>query len=79
MVSPGTGKLDRVRKLPIYAREGVRHVWLVDPLQRRFDVYRLEAAKWLLISQHADEEKVSAEPFESFEFDLAILWADVKL
>ena len=33
-LSPSTARIDRTRKLAIYAREGIRHVWLVDPMQR---------------------------------------------
>src|SRR3954453_14124374 len=34
VVSPGSERIDRERKLPIYARERVAHVWLVNPLER---------------------------------------------
>ncbi|HEX2570155.1 MAG TPA: Uma2 family endonuclease [Polyangia bacterium] len=34
VLSPSTGVLDRKRKLPIYLREGVGHVWLVDPQKK---------------------------------------------
>jgi len=37
-LSPSTARIDRTRKLAIYAREGVRHVWLVDPLARTLEV-----------------------------------------
>ena len=33
VVSPSTEAIDRGRKLRIYAREGVAHAWLVDPLR----------------------------------------------
>ncbi|MFO0571107.1 MAG: Uma2 family endonuclease [Polyangiaceae bacterium] len=33
VLSPGGAKTDRADKLPIYAREGVVHVWLVHPLE----------------------------------------------
>jgi Uma2 family endonuclease len=79
VISPGTGKVDRARKLPIYAREGVSHAWLVDPLQRTLEVLRLEAGRWLIVGTFVDEEKVRGEPFEAFELDLSILWADVRL
>src|SRR5882757_4578268 len=32
VLSPGTEATDRADKMPIYAREKVAHVWLVDPL-----------------------------------------------
>src|SRR5205807_5241792 len=38
VLSPSTGPLDRSRKLPIYAREGVTHAWLIDPATRTLEV-----------------------------------------
>ena len=31
VLSPSTEAADRADKLPIYARAGVEHAWLVDP------------------------------------------------
>jgi len=41
VVSPGTGRLDRTKKLGVYARAEVRRAWLVDPLARTLEVYRV--------------------------------------
>jgi Uma2 family endonuclease len=30
VISPSSGRLDRVKKMPVYAREGVAHLWLID-------------------------------------------------
>lgn len=76
VLSPSTGRLDRVRKMPKYASNGVMHLWLVDPLQRTLEVYRLEGSRWLLMGGHGGEDKVRAEPFEAIELDLALLWID---
>ena len=40
VLSPATARLDRASKLGVYAREGVRHVWLIDPIQRLLEVLR---------------------------------------
>src|SRR2546426_9535042 len=48
VVSPSTGRLDRVRKMAIYAREQVSHLWLVDPLPHTLEVYRLEGQRWVV-------------------------------
>ena len=77
VLSPSTSKIDRTEKLPIYAREKVSHVWLVDPILRTLEVLRLESQKWLLVDTFADDVRVRAEPFDAIELDLAILWADV--
>lgn len=74
IVSPTTGALDRGRKLPAYAREGVAHCWLVDPLARTLEVYRLESGRWVVAATHGGGERVKAEPFEALEVDLNRWW-----
>jgi len=74
VVSPSTGRIDRVRKLPIYARERVDHVWLVEPLGRTLEIYRLEAGRWLLVATHGGDEIVRAEPFEAVELAMSRWW-----
>jgi len=76
IVSPSTGGLDRVRKMPVYAREQVGLVWLVDPLQRTLEVYRLEGQRWVVVSTHGDTEMVRAEPFEALELDISRWWLE---
>lgn len=76
ILSPSTTRLDRVRKLPIYAEHGVRHAWLVDPVVRTLEVYRLEGMRWSPVASHGDDETVRAEPFEEVELGLTVLWAD---
>lgn len=79
VLSPGTARTDRGVKLPIYAREGVQHVWLVDPLERLLEVLRLENGRWSIIAVHQQNDRFRAEPFEAIELDLSVLWADVVL
>lgn len=75
VVSPSTARRDRVLKLPYYARAGVQHAWLVDPLARSLEVYRLdEDSHYVLAQTAADKDVVRAEPFEAIEIDLALLW-----
>ncbi len=75
VLSPSTHRLDRILKLPIYAREGVRHVWLVDPLERYLEVFRRsEDGLWKLISQHAGQGMIRAEPFDAVELDMGAWW-----
>lgn len=44
VLSPGTMRRDRTRKLAWYRRYGVREYWLVDPKRHTVDVVRLAAA-----------------------------------
>ena len=76
VLSPSTEKRDRTAKLPIYAREGVGHVWLINPDQRTLEALRLQDDKWLTLGAYSDDDKVRAEPFDAIELDLSLLWAD---
>ena len=76
VVSPSTARLDRVKKLPVYARSNVGHCWLIDPAARTLEVYRLEGGRWLLLGTFAGDAKVRAEPFDAVELDLARWWLE---
>ncbi len=79
VLSPSTEKFDRTRKLPIYAREGVSHAWLVNPLLRTLEVLRLTNGNWTNVGTYEDEQEIRAEPFEAIVLALGVLWADVRL
>jgi Uma2 family endonuclease len=76
VVSPATVRIDRVRKMPIYAREQVSHLWLVDPLMHTLEVYRLEGQRWVVVSTHGGAEGVRAEPFAAIELDISRWWLE---
>jgi Uma2 family endonuclease len=76
VLSPSTARIDRQQKLPIYAREKVKHVWLVDPVSKTLEVFRLNGKSWTLASNHVGDVKVRAEPFEAIALNLALLWVD---
>lgn len=74
ILSPRTAALDRARKLPIYAREGVPFLWLVDPLARTLEVYLLREGGWLLSAVHEGDATVRAAPFEEAALEIASFW-----
>lgn len=76
ILSPGTVRVGRVRKMPVYARFEIPHLWLVDPTAQSLEAYRLEAGKWLLLGAFAQNDKVRAEPFEEIEMDLGNFWLE---
>jgi Uma2 family endonuclease len=75
VLSPGTAKIDRARKMPHYAAAAVRHVWLVDPAATTLESYRLDGEGWRLVQTLAGEATVRAEPFDAIEFELGSLWS----
>jgi Uma2 family endonuclease len=74
VLSPGTTRVDRAIKLPLYARYGVAHAWLVDPQERTLEVYALQGERWLLWSTFKEADAVSAPPFEAIRLPLGDLW-----
>jgi Uma2 family endonuclease len=76
VLSKSTRRMDKVQKRRIYAREGVRHVWHVDPLARTLEVFRLTEGQWLLAHTFSGEERVRAEPFEAIELEMALVWEE---
>jgi Uma2 family endonuclease len=73
-LSPSTAKLDRTKKLDIYAREFVPHVWLVDPKRQTLEVFALRGSGLATQAIYRKHEKVRLEPFGAVELDLAFLW-----
>jgi Uma2 family endonuclease len=74
ILSPSTIKLDRTRKMPLYAAAGVQHLWLIDPDLRLLEAYENRQGQWTLIATHADEEVVRVPPFDAVELELSGLW-----
>lgn len=74
VLSPSTEALDRGRKLRVYRREAVSHVWLLDPALKTLEVFRLEHGRFALIDTYEGDGDVRAEPFEAFALSLAVLW-----
>ena len=74
ILSPSSRVLDRERKLPFYHREGVGHVWLIDPLTRRLEIHRRSPRDWLLVARHEGDEEIRAEPFDALALKLGALW-----
>jgi Uma2 family endonuclease len=76
ILSPSTERLDRGRKLRIYAREGVGHVWLLSVEAQTLEVFRLQGGQWLLAAVREGGTPARVEPFEALELDLARLWGE---
>lgn len=76
VISPSTGQIDRARKMRIYAREGVAHLWLIEPLARTLEVYRLDETEhlWVVVENSGGEDVVRAAPFDAVALDLARWW-----
>lgn len=80
VLSRSTERLDRDEKLPYYAEHGVRHAWLVDPIDKRLEVFALDAdtRRWREVRSYQGDT-VRAAPFDAIELDLSTLWSRPRL
>jgi Uma2 family endonuclease len=69
-----TADLDRRIRLEAYAREGVSHVWLVNPEARTLEALRLEGRCYATLGAYGGTACVRAEPFEVLGLELVALW-----
>jgi Uma2 family endonuclease len=81
VLSRSTEKLDRDEKLPYYAEHGVRHVWLLDPIDKHLEVYALDASakRWREVRTYHGDTPVRAAPFDAIELDLSALWSPPRV
>jgi hypothetical protein len=66
--------LDRAKKLPVYAREGVEHAWVLDAEAQTLERLRLENGQWSLHGVHGGNDVVRVEPFGEIDIELRLLW-----
>lgn len=77
VLSRSTEKLDRDEKLPYYAAHGVRHAWLLDPIDKRLEVFSLntDTKRWREVRINEGDTTVRAASFDAIELDLGALWS----
>jgi Uma2 family endonuclease len=73
-LSPSTTHIDRGTKLQLYARYAVPYYWIVDPNQRRIEVYRPGTGIYEGPQTFADDDLVDIPPFDGLRLDPTSLW-----
>ncbi len=76
VLSPSTRALDQGKKRDLYAREGVAHLWFVDPDARTLEAFELRESQWVLLKTLTGNDPVSLPPFDAISFSLGDLWPD---
>ena len=67
-MADSTRELDLNGKRPVYAREGIPHLWLVEPTDRTLEAFELQEGRWVLIASVKDDDLVSIRPFDAITF-----------
>ncbi len=74
ILSPSSVRQDRVTKAALYARFGVPQYWVLDPVERTFEVYELLGEVYHLVATHRGPARVRFSLFPDLEIDLAAVW-----
>ncbi len=65
VLSPSTAGTDREIKMPVYARYGVAHAWLLDPTQQPLEAYARAGTEWRPIGTLTGTEPIRVAPFDA--------------
>ncbi len=74
ILSPSTASRDRGRKLDLYARSGVKEVWLVTPYPHLIEVFLLDDGVYQRIRACTNEDSFASPSFPELTLDLKALF-----
>ena len=74
VLSPSTARLDRNRKMKLYAEHGVPYYWIVDPVGRSVEAYTLAGLEYVHVCS-VTSQPTALPPFIDLEIDPAPLWS----
>jgi Uma2 family endonuclease len=74
VLSPSTANRDQGLKRDLYARFGVPHYWLADPVGRELAGFDLHGGTYRQVAAARDEELFTASPFPDLQIPLAEVW-----
>lgn len=76
VISASNARTDLVDKFRVYQRSRVMHYWVVDPDREILTVYRLQDSGYAVALQAGRGEVVRAEPFDSVDLRVDVLFGD---
>lgn len=75
ILSPATTIYDRTTKSQRYAAFGIPHYWIVDPMTRSLEGYRLDGSIYRLIVSAGSDGVPRHPDFPRLELSLTALWS----
>ncbi len=74
IISPYNPRKDRVQKMKIYRKAGIKHYWLVNPGEKTFECFALRNNSYTLIRSGLDEDIIEHPDFSGLKIELNKLW-----
>lgn len=76
VLSPSAVRIDRGRKMRVYARAGVLDLWFLDPIARTLETYRREDGHWVVRATFTGDDAVRAAPFDAVALVMRRWWLE---
>ncbi|MBT9585635.1 Uma2 family endonuclease [bacterium] len=77
ILSPGTARLDRVKKMRLYAKNRIPHYWLLDPDSKVLEVLKLGEQHYSLEATLESGDHYESPDFPGLHLDLSQLFEDM--
>ena len=74
VLSPGTGKNDRMTKKDVYERYAVKEYWIIDPIYHMVEVYSMRNNALQLIAAQEGTGKIESVLLPGFEVQIETLF-----
>ncbi|HYE21649.1 MAG TPA: Uma2 family endonuclease [Tepidisphaeraceae bacterium] len=74
VLSPSNPGYDRTEKFDTYQAAGVPHYWIVDPMERTLEAYKLVDDVYVRSGHGTGNDVVHLPPFDGLAIPLATLW-----
>jgi Uma2 family endonuclease len=74
VLSPSNAGYDRTDKFDLYQMAGVPFYWIVDPMERTLEAYKLVNHAYVRAGHGTGAESIALPPFEGLTIPLAKLW-----
>jgi len=70
ILSPSTGKYDKVEKSKMYYRHGVKEYWIVDPDHKVIEIFVPGEKNWILFQSYDEEDTLTSPLLDGLEIQL---------
>ncbi len=74
IISPKSRKIDRQDKFKQYAKGGVSYYWIVDPLAKTIEAFKLSGKTYRLVGKGSGNEILRLAPFPNLDIPLGQIW-----
>lgn len=74
ILSPSSGRKDRLQKMRIYQNAGITHYWIVDPDNKTLECYYLSNGVYGVVAAGMDDEELEHPVFRGLRINLSALW-----